>query len=155
MRPFLAALLLTPLSLAIAPTIAAAEPVFVGPCTPTASAENLVEPWTQNTATYGNGAIRVALLDTAEPAAAAVHLMVLSPPMNELGLRGCKLVSLTQGSGFYDIDFAGRSADYDAGTGLTLRLPAQRFVPDTGLGAPAVLTVTINQRTGEIAGNLK
>ena len=148
MRMFLSALLLTPLA-------AAAQPVSVGPCTEAASAENLVEPWTGNTATYGNGAIRVALLDTAEPAAAPVHLMVLSPPMNELGLRGCKLVSLSAGSGFYDIDFAGRSADYDAATGLTLRLPAQRFVPDTGQGAPAVLTVTINQSTGEIAGDLK
>lgn len=142
-------------ALLLAPAIAAADPAAVTSCADRALAFNLVEPWEANTATYGNAAIRIALLDTVEPAAAAVHLMVISPPLDELGLRQCRLISLAPGSGFYDVDFGGRSADYDAGRGLTLTFPAQRFVPDTGLGAPAKLTVTVNQRTGKIAADLK
>ena len=139
----------------LAPAAVLAEPAAVTPCADRALAFNLVEPWEQNTATYGNGAIRIALLDTVEPAAAAVHLMVISPPLDELGLRQCRVVSLSPGSGFYDLDFAARSADYDSARGLTLTFPAERFVPDTGMGSPAKLTVTVNQQSGQIAADLK
>ncbi|MFD1883187.1 hypothetical protein [Paracoccus pacificus] len=110
-----------------------------------------VEPWEQNTASYADGAIRVALIDTVEPAAAAVHLVVIAPPMDELGLPGCRLISQSEdGTGFFGLDFAGRRASYDPATGLELTFPIQTYVAETGQGKPATLRVTINQQSGQI-----
>lgn len=145
---------LLPLLAALLPLSAAAAPATVAPCDERASVENLVEPWADHSATYAEGAIRIALIDTSEPAAAPVHLAIIAPPLNELGLRRCSLVSLAPGSGFYDLDFAARRADYDPGRGLTLTFPAETFDPDTGGGKPATLTVTINQSSGQIATNI-
>ena len=132
----------------------------VGDCDAnTVSARNLQEPWQDTTSSYANGDVRMAVIDTIEPAAAAVHLMILSPPRNEIGDRQCKLVSLSQADsgapfGFFDIDFAARSAEYDAERGLTLRIPIEAYVPETGSGDPAELTVRINQSTGEITAEI-
>ncbi|MCQ0968997.1 hypothetical protein MLD63_00925 (plasmid) [Paracoccus sp. TK19116] len=127
----------------------------VGECGDVVTARNLAEPWEENSATYANGDVRVAVIDTIEPAAAGFHLMVLSPPRNEIGDRQCRLIALSRAEGggpvgFYGIDFQGRSADYDAAKGLVLQVPIKLFDPDTGGGKPAELTVTINQQTGEI-----
>ena len=48
-----------------------------------ASAWNLAEPWEENTRTFANGAVRLALLDAIEPGAVPFHLLVLSPPWDE------------------------------------------------------------------------
>lgn len=127
----------------------------VGDCGDLVSARNLAEPWEVNTATYADGGIRVAVIDTMEPAAAAVHLMVLSPPLDEIGGRQCRLVSLSRvdgggAMGFFDIGFSDRKADYDPARGLVLTMPASTFDPATGGGAPTVLSVTINQSSGEV-----
>lgn len=132
----------------------AASPVAVGPCGDRAGAEYIAEPWEANIATYAQGQIRLAIIDHTEPAAAAVSLMVLAPPLDETGLRRCQLVTLDGGSGFYDMDFDRRKAAYDPAKGLTLTIPAQRFDADTGLGKPATLSLTINQRSGQIDGTL-
>ncbi|WP_341368285.1 hypothetical protein [Yoonia sp. BS5-3] len=49
------------------------------PCDWQASAQHLVEPWEENSRTFANGDVRVAALDTIEPAAGFAYLMVLSP----------------------------------------------------------------------------
>lgn len=131
----------------------------VGDCGDIVSARNLAEPWEQSSASYAEGAVRLAVIDTMEPAAAAVHLMVLSPPRNEIGDRQCRLVSLSQADGgapfgFFAIDFAARSASYDPSRGLVVRLPVESFVPETGSGDPAEMTLIINQSTGEITADI-
>ena len=96
--------------------------------------------------------MRVAKLDTIEPAGAPVHLLILSPPMDESGMfRQCRVVSLAEGSGFWSMDFASRKAAYDPGRGLTLTIPVKVYDPSAGDGVPRVLTVTIDQSTGRIA----
>ncbi|MFV0300337.1 MAG: hypothetical protein ACK5IP_05570 [Paracoccus sp. (in: a-proteobacteria)] len=131
----------------------------VGECTELASARNLQEPWEETTATYANGDIRVAVLDSIEPAAAAVHLMILSPPRDEIGDRQCRLVSLAPAdggvpTGFLAIDFAARSASYDPARGLVLRLPVEAFVPETGTGDRVEMTVIINQSSGGVTADI-
>jgi len=49
-------------------------------CAWQASAQYLAEPWGENTATFGNGATRIAVIDTTEPAAGSFGLVILSPP---------------------------------------------------------------------------
>ncbi|MBC9247815.1 hypothetical protein H4P12_14130 [Paracoccus sp. 11-3] len=129
----------------------------VGDCGEWTSARNLPEPWEDSTATYADGNVRLAILDTLEPAAAAVHLMVISPPLNELGERQCKTVSFSgppdsEGwpSGFMSVDFSGRQAAYNPQTGLQIAFPIQVFNPDTADGDHGELNITINQQTGEI-----
>ncbi|MDF0600825.1 hypothetical protein P1J78_08790 [Psychromarinibacter sp. C21-152] len=116
-----------------------------------ASARNIAEPWSAHTRTFANGDVRVALLDTIEPAAGAFYLLVLTPPYGELGSRTCGLVAADGGSmGLAGLDFGNVGASYDPATGLTLRFPAQRYAPATGGYDPAILAVTINQATGAI-----
>lgn len=130
----------------------------VGDCGAWVSAQNLPEPWEDHAATYAEGKIRVAVLDTLEPAAAAVHLLVISPPLDETGGRQCKVVSLVGGegapSGFLNLDFKAREASYDPARGLVLAMPVEVFEPATGGAKPGELTVTINQSTGVITAGI-
>lgn len=140
------------------PLLFLAAPAFaqsVGECGQLTSAAYLAEPWEENSATFANGEVRVALIDTIEPAAAAVHLLVLSPPRNEVGDRQCSFVSLSRSEGggpigFFNVDFSDHDAEYDPARGLVLTIPIETYVPETGGGEPAELTLTINQSTGEI-----
>ncbi|MDW4500515.1 hypothetical protein R5H30_21180 [Sulfitobacter sp. D35] len=113
-----------------------------------ASAYNLVEPWEAHSATFANGDIRVALLDTVEPAAAAFYLLVIAPPYDELGLPGCSVIAETGGMGFGGLDFSTLAAAYDPGAGLTLSLAGSRFDASSGDFRPMTLALTINQSTG-------
>ena len=150
------------MKIAVAALMLLAAPVAaqsVGDCGEWSSAANLPEPWADHTATYAEGRIRVAVLDTLEPAAAAMHLLVISPPLDELGERQCKVVSMAGGgagapSGFLNLDFGAREASYDPARGLVLALPVEGFNPDTGKGDPGELTVTVNQSTGEITAEV-
>ncbi|RMC36468.1 hypothetical protein C9E81_07365 [Paracoccus alkanivorans] len=126
---------------------------MVRKCDDATRADTIAEPWEENTATYSDGAIRIARLDFTEPAAAAVKLLVLSPPRDELGLRQCRVVSLSDGMGFYDIDFARREASYDPQRGLTISMPARQYLPESDQGGDDgwfQLYITINQQSGEI-----
>lgn len=131
----------------------------VGDCGDIVSARNLPEPWGEYTDTYANGDVRVAVIDTIEPAAAAVHLMVLSLPRNEIGDRQCKLVSLDRSEGggpigLFSLDFAARQAEYDPSRGLVLTMPVGSYVPETGGQDIGEMTVTINQSTGKVTAEV-
>jgi len=127
-----------------------ASALTVSPCDWVASAQALVEPWEEYSRTYSNGKTRIALLDTVEPAAGAFHILVLSPPYNELGDRQCRVISVSEGQGFMGIDFGALSARYDPSIGLMFRVPVQFYDEATGFGRPARLDFTLNQATGHI-----
>lgn len=127
----------------------------VGDCDWRASAQAIAEPWHQTSRVFADGAIRIAIMDTIEPAAGAFHLLILSPPYDETGARQCAVLSLTaDGMGFAGLAIDGGKADYDPARGLVLTMPAKRYIPETDAYQSAMLTVTINQDTGAITGTL-
>lgn len=109
--------------------------------------DSIVEPWDQNSATFANGEIRVAVLDTIEPAAAAFQLLVLSPPRDEVGGRQCHIIGHDSGNGFGSVYFDKRTTSYDPTKGLTITVPV---MPPGGGEEATYLKITVNQSTGEI-----
>ena len=139
------------LGLAAAPV--AAQSVDL--CDWQASAQALVEPWEDNTRTFANGAVRIAALDTTEPANASAYLLLLSPPRTLLGERQCRVVGWTEGLGFTALSFADLKADYDPARGLILTVPTRIYDPALDFSNAAVLTVVLNQSTGAIDASLE
>ena len=116
-----------------------------------ANLRNLAEPWEENTRQFANGAVRISVIDTLEPAVAAFHLAILSPPYSELGDRQCRRVSVDDsGVGFSGVIFNEMTAGYDPATGLGLDLPIILYMPQTADFQRVGLGLTINQATGEI-----
>jgi hypothetical protein len=132
----------------------AAQAQEVGECDWRASAAALGEPWEENSRTFASGAVRLALLDTVEPAAGALHMLVLSPPYDELGTRQCRVVSHQGGIGFAGLEFDMLEASYDAAIGLIFQVPVTTMVPEDGSFAAGILTFTLNQATGDIFAEL-
>ncbi|MFT4715724.1 MAG: hypothetical protein ACI861_001881 [Paracoccaceae bacterium] len=126
----------------------------VNDCDWQASAWNLVEPWEENSRTFSNGKTRLALIDTVEPAAAAFHLLILSPPYGPVGDRQCKTIGLAQGGGFGGIQFQDLQATYDPAIGLMFDLPVRLYDPETSFTNGAILHIVLNQATGEIAADM-
>ncbi len=122
----------------------------VGECDWRASAANLVEPWDEASKSFANGAVRIALLDVIEPAAAAYHLLLLSPPYGVMEDRQCRVISREGSFGFMGVEFDQIAAGYDPEKGLTLSLPAALYNPDTAEGDWGLLHITVNQSSGEI-----
>lgn len=127
----------------------------ISDCDWPASLRNIVEPWESHTRTFANGKIRIAHVDTGgEPVCCSSYLAVLAPTGSEVELesRQCKL--LTDGpelSGFNWINFDSITASYDAGLGLLLSVPIERYdFGGTGSTTPATVGIRINQATGEI-----
>ncbi|AZQ66588.1 hypothetical protein EF888_05195 [Silicimonas algicola] len=114
-------------------------------------AEAIAEPWEDNTRTFASGAVRIALMDTVEPAAAPFHLMIVSPPYDELGIRQCRLVSFDGTMGYASMSLEGLETDYDPATGLRLGVPMRVYNPDTTMFDEGILEVVLDQATGEIA----
>ena len=137
------------LSLGLSST-AWAEPA-ISPCGGVTRLDTLVEPWSESTRTFANGNIRIAHVDTGEPACCSYHLVILAPnPEDELGYRQC--VALNDGgewTGFQSIDFAGIESSYEPGLGLLLSVPAERYI-DGHQSTPLLIGVRINQATGAI-----
>lgn len=121
------------------------------PCDWQTRADNIVEPWEQNTATFAEGAVRLALLDTAEPAAAAFYLLILHPPYDELGLRTCTTVGLDENLGYAGMDFEAMEAEYDPALGLKFTLPARIYLPEQSFQNGTQLQITVNQSTGDVS----
>ena len=89
-----------------------------------AAAQALIEPWEENTRTFANGDVRLALTDVIEPAAGAFHLVILSPPFDELGGRQCRVVSAVGSTGFAGLTLVGMTSAYDPSIGLTFTFDA-------------------------------
>lgn len=132
---------------------AAAQDAFE--CEWQARADAIVEPWEENSRTFANGDVRLALLDTIEPAAGALHILVLSPPLDEFGGRQCRTVSMAEGIGFSGADFSTLTARYEPSVGLIFQMNVRRFLPDQDSFGDALLTFTLNQATGHIGAGLK
>ena len=144
-RIALAVLLLSTPALAQDPTAS----IRATECDEYTRADAIMEPWEANIATYANGEVRIAVLDFIEPAA-AVKLMVISPPRDEVGARQCRIVALPSGHGFGNVDFAARSAAYDPENGLVISLPVFLGPPDSGEEGWVQIYISINQSTGEV-----
>lgn len=126
----------------------------VADCDWRASAQAVVEPWEDNTRTFANGQTRLALLDTVEPAAGAFHLLILSPPLNELGERQCRVLSYDGTMGFAGMAFGELSAGYDPARGLLFDIPVSYFDPTLGDTTGGWLSFEVNQATGQILANI-
>ncbi|MBV7408452.1 hypothetical protein [Maritimibacter sp. DP1N21-5] len=144
MRPIFATLL------ALFPLAASAQDVV--DCDWQARADNIAEPWSENAALFSNGAVRIAKLDTIEPAMGGFHLLVLSPPHDELGFRQCKVITWEETLGFAALDFPALEAAYDPAVGLMFTIPA-RVATGEGTTA-ALLRFSLNQATGAITPRL-
>ena len=128
----------------------------VSPCDDyRSSAFAIAEPWDANTRLFAKGEVRLAVTDTIEPAAGAFHLVILSPPYDEVGGRRCALISAEGGIGFGSLTLDGMTAAYDPAVGLQFRLTAKRWLPDTDSYADATLNVTLNQATGAVTARLE
>ncbi|KPP90572.1 MAG: hypothetical protein HLUCCA08_14580 [Rhodobacteraceae bacterium HLUCCA08] len=115
-----------------------------------ASAAAIAEPWDSHTRSFANGAVRLALLDTIEPAAGSHYLLILSPPYDEIGGRMCKVVGFGDGLGYLMLDFADLQAAYDPARGLSFSLQGRLYDPASDFGNALVLHVTVNQATGAV-----
>ncbi|TCL00487.1 hypothetical protein BXY66_3130 [Shimia isoporae] len=126
----------------------AAQQVFE--CDWRARADSIVEPWDENSRSFANGDVRIALLDTIEPAGGAYHFLVLSPPYDEVGGRQCRVLSLDEGLGFAGVDFSTLEASYDPSVGLVFLVDVGLYDGETGTSKPQRLVFTLNQSTGGI-----
>ena len=130
-------------------TSAAAQ--SVNECDWVSSARNLVTPWEENYRDFANGAIRVALLDTYEPACCSFHLLVLSPHP-EWG-QACHVVSMAPGQGWVRVQFMNLKASYDPSLGLRVNIDVDHYDPETGTADPSRrerIGVRINQASGSV-----
>ncbi|WP_368184756.1 hypothetical protein [Aestuariibius sp. HNIBRBA575] len=136
----------------LAPQIATAQQAQ--PCDWEASVQSLAEPWAENTRLFANGDVRLALLDTLEPAAAAFRLLILSPPFDELGDRQC--ITVGHGSaGFSGMMFDQLTSDYDPARGLIFDIPVQVMGTGDVLFEDRHLQVTLNQANGDVSAAFK
>lgn len=122
----------------------------INDCDWRAYADNIPEPWEDNIRSFANGEVRVALIDTIEPAAVPFYLLVLHPPRMELGERRCALIGFGGGLGYATLDFASLEAGYDPARGLSLSLNGGLYLPEESFWNPLALHVLINQATGQI-----
>jgi hypothetical protein len=120
-----------------------------------ASAASIYEPWEEFSRSYANGDVRVALLDTIEPAAGSFHLLVLSPPYDELGGRQCRTIGIQDGIGFSGIGFEEIAADYDPAVGLLFAVQIQYYESAFADYVSADLFFNLNQATGDIEAYLE
>lgn len=120
-----------------------------------ARADAIYEPWEEFSRTYANGDVRIALLDTIEPAAGSFHLLVLSPPFDELGGRQCQTIGLSGGAGFSGIGFEELAADYDPAIGLMFGVQVQYYDGELGDFISGDLLFSLNQSTGLIEAFLE
>ncbi len=123
----------------------------VQPCADIVDMDAIVEPWEQHTRTFSNGKVRIALVDLVEPAAGAYHLLVLSPPVDDIGARQCSLIGFDTGIGFVAVEFDAITSGYDPARGLKLSIPARFFLPEENFTNVMLVHATLNQATGEIS----
>lgn len=128
-----------------------AQAQSVNDCDWVSSARNLVMPWESNYRDFANGKIRVALLDTYEPACCSYHLLVISPHP-EWG-QACHVISQDPGMGWVSLRYKDIQASYDPALGLRVNIQVDHFDPNTGGADPArteYFGIRINQATGSV-----
>lgn len=123
-------------------------------CGEMANAANIPEPWEAHTKSFANNRVRISVLDTIEPAAAAFQLLVLSPPFDEVGGRQCKIIGSANGLGFAGLTLDGNESSYDPAKGLTIGLPVRLYDAATGGFLDSRLLVTLNQGTGAVSAGI-
>lgn len=104
--------------------------------------------WDQSSRTFADGAIRLVQIDTAEPAAAAMHLMVLFPHPED-PFQDCRIVSAAEGVGFAALSLDRATAEYDPARGLTMTVPGLSY--EDPQGVPLLLPVTVDQAAGTVS----
>jgi hypothetical protein len=114
----------------------------------------LVEPWEDNTRVFANGDVRLAAIDTIEPAGGAAYVLVLSPPRSELGERQCRVIGYTDQLGFAAVYFDLLTADYDPAIGLLFDVNVQIVTADGSFTNGGLLSLTLNQSTGAMTTSL-
>lgn len=119
-----------------------------------ARADAIAEPWEDNSRTFANGDVRIALLDTIEPAAGAFWLLVLAPPYDELGGRSCYVIG-GRSAGFSDVLFHGLQANYDPAQGLVFTVPVFDYDPAKSLASAFLLRFVVNQARGAVTARLE
>ena len=143
--------------LLLANSLAASAQATISECDWPANLRNIVEPWDKHTRTFANGNIRIAHVDTdGEPVCCSSYLAILAPSGSDVALesRQCRL--LTNGnqiSGFSWIRFQDITASYDAGLGLLISVPVDRYDfegQSTSGTVPDTVHIRINQATGDI-----
>ncbi len=120
----------------------------VSQCDWQASAQAIAEPWEENARTFSNGKVRVAVLDTIEPAVGFAWLLVLSPPFNELGDRQCRVVGASADIGFAGLFFDTLQSSYNPLTGLTFTVEARFYDAKVDGFSRRPVVITLNQSTG-------
>ncbi|MGH1463742.1 MAG: hypothetical protein ACRBBQ_00130 [Cognatishimia sp.] len=140
------------IGLAVLATQSAAQEI--ADCDWRARADAIVEPWQDNTRSFANGDVRLALLDTIEPAADAFHILLLSPPYDALGGRQCKTIGVSGGVGFSGADFETLTAQYDPALGLTFAMEVTTYDPEYEF-LSGTLIFALNQSTGAIEAILE
>jgi hypothetical protein len=123
--------------IALVLTSVTAQAGVVGECGTLNALENLAEPWEENTKTFYNGQVRIALVDTGgEPVCCSTHLVIMVPQNDEMGGSKCMVYSQVKYSeeeipsymGFQNIDFKNIEASYDSTKGLTLSIPYTTYI---------------------------
>lgn len=115
----------------------------------------IAEPWEANTKTYADGTVRMVIMDVGEPVAGSYRLLILTPPTDENpDGRQCQVLSFDADLGFAGLSFDGVT-DITDPTGLTVIIPAKRWIAETDTYADAKLSVTVNSTDGAIAASLE
>ncbi|MDC0739227.1 hypothetical protein N6L24_13145 [Cognatishimia sp. SS12] len=127
----------------------------ISECDWQARADAIYEPWEEFSRSYANGAVRLALLDTIEPAAGSFHLLVLSPPYDEVGGRQCRTIGVAGGMGFSGIGFEELNAHYDPDVGLIFDVQVMYFDSEFDDFSSGDLYFNLNQDTGVIEAFLE
>ena len=127
------------------------QPCFDGAEIPyRASAVAIAEPWEENTRSFADGQVRIAVMDTWEPAYGAYYLMVMYWSDSEAELRICDLVS--QGEiGFVGMTLEGMEASYSQGVGLQLRVPTTFYNPEEDEFEAGVIEVVIDRAANHVS----
>lgn len=117
---------------------------------PAANARFLKSPAAAAVRDFANGAITLIELDTyGEPTCCAAYLMVIHPVPGE-PFPGCTLLTADDRLGYLRTDLAAAAARYDPAMGLIVDLPVATYTGGPGGGAPARVTLVVNQALGTV-----
>ncbi|WP_298496486.1 hypothetical protein [uncultured Maritimibacter sp.] len=136
------------------PTLTPPAAATVSDCNGETDLRHIAEPWDTATRAFPEGNTRVVLLNMTEPAEVPFKLLVLSPPVDDAGLRQCKVISGGEGWGFAAMDFAAHDAAFDPAAGMLFSLPVTVWQSSDDTARPATFSFSLNAETGEIATKL-